>query len=53
MRTIRIMIPIDAFDKHNWTINTKVTWECDAGNLAVVLLGWDRINYNVGDKGLS
>jgi hypothetical protein len=53
MRTIRIMILIRAFDKQNWTINTKVTRECDAGNLAVVLLGWERINYNTGDKGLS
>jgi len=53
MRTIRIMILIKTFSKRNWTINTAVRQECDAGNLAVVLLGWERINYNVGDKGLS
>jgi hypothetical protein len=53
MRTIRIMILIDGFDKHNWTINTRVTWECDDGDLAAVLLGCGGINYNTGDKGLS
>lgn len=53
MRTIRIMILIIAFDKHNWTINTKVTRECDDANLAAVLLGRGGINYNTGDKGLS
>lgn len=53
MRTIRIMILIGIFSKRNWTINTKVTREYDAGNLAVVLLGRERINYNTGDKGLS
>lgn len=53
MRTIRIMIPIRGFDKRNWTINTKVTRECDGTNLAAVLLGCGRINYNTGDKGLS
>ena len=53
MRTIRIMILISTFSKRNWTISTKVTRECDGGNLAVVLLGCDRINYNTGDKGLS
>ena len=53
MRTIRIMILISAFSKQNWTINTTVTWECDAGNLAAVLLGRERINYNTVDKGLS
>jgi hypothetical protein len=53
MRTIRIMILIIAFSKHNWTINARVTWECDVANLAAVLLGCGRINYNTGDKGLS
>ncbi len=53
MRTIRIMILIRGFDKQNWTINTGMTREYDVGNLAVVLLGRGRINYNTGDKGLS
>jgi hypothetical protein len=53
MRTIRIMILIRPFDKQNWTINTGMTRECDDGELAVVLLGCVRINYNTGDKGLS
>ena len=47
------MILIGIFSKRNWTINTKVTREYDAGNLAVVLLGCGLINYNTGDKGLS
>lgn len=53
MRTIRIMIPINAFDKHNRTINTLVTREYHEADLAAVSLGCGRINYNTGDKGLS
>lgn len=53
MRTIRIMIPISAFDKRNRAINTTVTREYHDANLADVSLGCGRINYNTGDKGLS
>jgi hypothetical protein len=47
------MIPIRAFNKRNWAINTAMTRERDNGNLAAVLLRCGRINYNTGDKGLS
>jgi hypothetical protein len=53
MRTIRIMIPIIAFDKLRRTIDAGVTREHDGVDIAAVLLGCGRINYNTGDKGLS
>jgi hypothetical protein len=47
------MIPIDMFDKHHATMTAAVPRKCDGDNIAVVLLGCGRINYNTGDKGLS
>jgi len=47
------MIPIIGFDKRRPTITPAATRKRDGADIAAVLLGCGRINYNTGDKGLS